>query len=251
MSDRLKNNRCSLLFASLLFIAEPAKAFDWTASNLQLLYGSNFELGTSDRATLTVEHGHGWKYGTNFFFADMVNRRDIGFEIYAEVYTYLSFEKITGMDWSLGPVRDFALLGGLNISNRPEERNFKAYLFGVSLDLSNAYIEHLQLDVAAYKNDSVSGKYGIQLTPVWSFPFGVGPLKFRFRGYMDIRSGNTNAHGNFHLLAQPQFLFDVGHLAGWKTDKIYVGTEYSYWLNKFGINGVNESAFQAMIIGFF
>lgn len=34
-------------------------------------------------------------------FADMVNRRDIGFEIYAEVYTYLSFGKITGMGWSL------------------------------------------------------------------------------------------------------------------------------------------------------
>ena len=235
----------------LILLTEPVNAFDWTASDIQLLYGKNFELGTSERTTLTVEHGHGWKYGTNFFFADMVNRSDIGFEIYAEVYSYFSMNKITGNDWSVGPVKDLALMGGLNISNRPEERNFKAYLFGISLDLSNAYIEHLQLDVTAYKNDSVSGKYGIQVTPVWSFPFSVGPLKFRFRGYMDIRNGNTNPAGNFHLLAQPQFLFDVGHLASWKTDKIYIGSEYSYWFNKFGIKGVTESAFQGMIIAFF
>ena len=150
MPKRRKNNNYFLIFWLLVVLTERANAFDWTASNIQLLYGDNFELGTSERTTLTVEHGHGWKYGTNFFFADMVNRSDIGFEIYAEVYSYLSMSKITGKDWSVGPVHDFALMGGLNISNRPEERNFKAYLFGVSFDLSNHYIQHLQRLLPTY-----------------------------------------------------------------------------------------------------
>lgn len=54
MFDRFKINRYTLFLGLLLFFAEPAKSFDWSASNLQLLYGSNFELGTSDRMTVTV-----------------------------------------------------------------------------------------------------------------------------------------------------------------------------------------------------
>ena len=76
-----------------------------------------------------MKHGHDWKYGTNFFIPDMVNRSDIGFEIYAEVYSYLSMSKIIGNDWFVDPVKGFTLMGGLNISNRPEERNFKAFFW--------------------------------------------------------------------------------------------------------------------------
>ena len=224
---------------------------DWTASNIQLLYGDNFKLGSSGRTTVTVEHAHGWKYGTNFFFVDVIGRNDIGVEVYAEVYSYFSMNKITGLNWSMGPIKDISFVAGLNISNKPNEDNFKAYLFGLSFDLSNPIFNYLQLDVAAFKNDNLSGKYGVQITPVWSLPFKIGFAKFEFRGFMDLRTGNTNASGNFNMLAQPQLLLDMGDLFGWKSDRIYMGTELSYWHNKFGIKGVHESVFQAMILGKF
>lgn len=44
-----------------------ANAFEWVASDVQLLYGNDFELGDDERTTATVEHSHGWQYGTNFF----------------------------------------------------------------------------------------------------------------------------------------------------------------------------------------
>ena len=44
-------------------------AFDWTSSDIQQLYGSDFELGDANRHTTTVEHAHGWKYGQNFFLS--------------------------------------------------------------------------------------------------------------------------------------------------------------------------------------
>lgn len=53
------------------------------------------------------------------------------------------------------------------------------------------------------------------------------------------------------MLAQPQLLLDVGDLVGWKSDVFYIGTEYSFWLNKFGVEDANESAWQGMMIGFF
>ncbi len=234
-----------------LLLSPPCYSFDWASSNIQVLYGGDFEFGDSDRTTFTVEHANGWKYGQNFFFVDVADRNDIGVEIYAEVYSYLSFNKLSGNNSSLGPIKDISLFAGLNISNKPENDQFKAYLAGFSFDLANEYFDYLQLDIAVYKSDDVNNKYGLQVTPVWSYPFAIGSAKFKFRGFTDFRTSNTNNSGNFHILAQPQVLLDIGNLAGLKSDSVYIGTEYSYWHNKFGIKGVNESVVQAMIIGFF
>ncbi len=233
------------------FISAPCLAFDWTSSNLQALYGSDFELGDRDRTTITLEHAHGWAYGQNFFFVDVADQNDIGVEIYAELYAYLSLSKLTGLEVGIGPLKDVSLVAGLNISNKPENDDFKAYLAGLSLDFGNTYFDYLQLDIAVYKSDDVRHKYGLQFTPVWSYPFEVGPAKFKFRGFTDFRTGNTNNSGNFHILAQPQVLFDIGHSAGISSDKLYIGTELSYWHNKYGLKDVEESVVQAMIIGFF
>ncbi len=235
----------------LCFYVPLASGIDWSSQNIQFLYGSNFELGDNDRPTITVEHADGWRYGTNFFFVDTAFRNDIGVEVYAEVYSYLSLNKLSGNHHQFGPVRDISLVAGINISNKPESDNFKAWLGGISFDLSNRYFDYLQLDITAYKDDNISGKYGLQVTPVWSYPFSLGDIRFKFRGFTDFRFGYTNANGNFIILAQPQMLIDVGDLAGWKKDTLYVGTEYSYWLHKFGLANVNESVVQGMIIAFF
>jgi nucleoside-specific outer membrane channel protein Tsx len=49
----------------------PAAALDWAHTDVQLLYGEGFILGESQRATVTLEHAHGWEYGDNFFFIDL------------------------------------------------------------------------------------------------------------------------------------------------------------------------------------
>lgn len=69
---------------------------------------------------------------------------------------------------------------GLNISNKPENGHFKAYLAGLSFDLSNQYFDYFQLDIAAFKSDDVSHKYGLQITPAWSYPFEIGSARFKF-----------------------------------------------------------------------
>jgi len=248
---KIQKTLSSFIALFITLFAPLSYSFDWTSSNVQVLYGSDFEFGDTDRTTFTVEHANGWDYGTNFFFVDVTDRNDIGLEVYAEVYSYLSFNKISGQQMSLGPIKDISILAGLNISNKPENDEFKAYLLGLSFDLSNEYFDYLQLDVAAYKGDDISHKYGLQITPVWSYPFEIGSAKFKFRGFTDFRTGNTNNSGNFHILAQPQFLFDIGHSAGIKKDTVFIGTEYSYWYNKFGVKDVDESVVQAMLIGFF
>jgi len=222
--------------------------FTWTSSNIQGLYGGDFILSEPQRGTVTIEHAHGWKYGDNFFFVDMYNSQ--GFEVYAEVYSNFSLSKITGKKVAWGVVKDVSLMLGLNISNRPESRRFQAYLWGVNLDLANAYFDYLSLSIAAYKDDAVAS-YGVQITPVWSYSFHLAQLGFKFKGFVDIKDGKSNAEGNVTMLAQPQILLDVGALSGWKSGVVYMGMEYSYWLNKYGIKGKDESALQGMVSVFF
>lgn len=243
-----------LLLKSLLLLSvasQTANAFEWTSSDIQLLHGNDFKLGDKERTTVTVEHADGWKYGSNFFFIDIIDRNDIGIELYAEVYTYLSLNKISGHDLSFGYIKDISLMTGLNISNKPEKDNFQAYLLGLNFEFSAPAFDYLQLSVSTYKDDNVNNKYGLQITPVWSVPFELAELKFKFRGFTDFNIGNTNAAGRFTILSQPQLLLDVGDLVGLKSDKVYIGTEYSHWHNKFGIKGVDEYVVQAMVIGFF
>ncbi len=239
------------LFLLLNLVSQSAEAFEWTSSDIQVLYGNDFKLGDKDRTTVTVEHGNGWQYGSNFFFVDIVDHNDIGIELYAEDYTYLSLNKISGHDWSVGVLKDISLMAGLNISNKPENDNVKAYLLGLNFEFSAPLFDYLQLSISTYKNDNVSNKYGMQITPVWSLPFELAELKFKFRGFTDFSIGNTTATGQFTILSQPQLLLDVGDLVGLQSNKVYIGTEYSHWHNKFGIKGVDEHVVQAMIIGFF
>lgn len=68
-------------------------------------------------------------------------------------------------------------MAGLNIGNKPEKDNYKAYLLGLSFDLSNSLFDYLQLGVSSFKDDSISNKYGLQITPVWGFSFKLAELK--------------------------------------------------------------------------
>lgn len=97
-------------FFFFLMVAQNCFSLEWTSSNIQLLYGSDFEFGDTDRTTVTVEHANGWQYGQNFFFIDVTDRSDIGFEVYAEIYSYLSYNKVTDSKLSLGAVKDISLV---------------------------------------------------------------------------------------------------------------------------------------------
>ena len=69
----MKQIACLTVIFLLCIFSQTSYSFDWTASNIQLLYGSDFEFGDRDRTTVTVEHANGWKYGQNFFFVGYSN----------------------------------------------------------------------------------------------------------------------------------------------------------------------------------
>lgn len=229
------------LLITLLLLPLAAWADGWSSSNIQLLQGHGYEFGSESRTTMTLEHAQGWGGDDIYMFVDLTQRSDIDTEAYAEFYGQKSLWQPQS-----GLVSNISLSVGLNAGSEPENDPFAAYLAGVSFDFRVPGFSFVQLDVHAYKDDSVHTT-GWQFTPVWELPFNIGEADLRFRGFVDVRTPKTNAGHNWTTLAQPQLLLDVGKLLGHK-GHVYAGMEYQYWHNKFGVKGVDEHFPNAMLM---
>ncbi len=230
---------------ALSALSGPAWSGDWSSTNVQLMSGSGFRLGASQRTTFTVEHANGWDYGSNFLFVDVVDRPDIGTTFYGEAYPSLSLSKLSGRDLSSGSLSDVAVKAGINAGSEPAGSPFRAWLGGLAFNFKVPAFTVLQLDVLAYHVEGVSST-GVQITPVWDARFNAGPVPLRFRGFLDyISAEGTGASET--VLTHPQLLMDASHFWG-KPGQLYLGLEFIYWYNKFGIKGVTESVPQAMLL---
>jgi nucleoside-specific outer membrane channel protein Tsx len=225
-----------------------AGAAVWQETNFQYLWGTNFKsLATktskdNSRSTITVEHADAWKYGDNFFFFDItnpeINRNGPKTSIYGEISPRLSIGKIAGIDLSAPFVKDVLVAGTLELGN-----GFHNYLYGLGLSLNLPKFNFADLNVYV-RNDTVQHGVTYQITPCWQLPFTVGKANFVFEGFSDIAGAEGDTA--FNIDAQPRLLLDLGNFWN-KPGNLFVGTEFMYWHNKFGIKGVDEYAPQAMV----
>lgn len=76
-----------------------------------------------------------------------------------------------------------------------------------------------------------------QITLTWAVPFTIGGAEFLYDGFLDYSSASaTNAtETNF----TSQLKWNAGKLLGTRSP-LYIGIEYAYWINKFGIDGMDE-----------
>jgi nucleoside-specific outer membrane channel protein Tsx len=232
-----------------LVAADEARAGSalWQETNLQYLWGRNFQtLDPSDpkdhsRSTITIEHADAWKYGDNFFFFDVtnpeINRNGAKTSIYGELSPRLSLGKITGQDLSAPFVKDVLLAGTLELGN-----GFHNHLYGLGLSLNLPKFNFADLNV--YVRNSAEKGVTYQVTPVWQVPFSVGKASFVFEGFTDFAGHEGNSA--FNIDAQPRLLLDLGKFWG-SAGNLFMGTEFIYWHNKFGVKGVDEYAPQAML----
>jgi nucleoside-specific outer membrane channel protein Tsx len=227
------------VFLACLGTCPAAGAASWGVTGVQLLHGTGYELGPDSRDIFTFEHASEWGLGSNFFFFDVTQPFDSGTDIYGEWYPRLSWSKLGLISEGTGLLRDVSFTASLNAG-----QGFRAYLAGVTLHLNVPGFTYLDLDVMAYDDRSDTDVTYI-VTPAWDLPFAAGRLGCRFRGFVDL----IGAEGERaqQLLAQPQLLVDLGRLWG-REGVLFVGVEYQYWHNKYGVDGVTESLPQVMAL---
>jgi nucleoside-specific outer membrane channel protein Tsx len=248
-----------------------AFAAEWSDTWVGYRYGTQFGEPTNSRDItkhiFSFNHVSGYKYGTNFFAADLLmsDRNDpaapiqapaIGpgaQEIYAVYRHTLSLGKVTGSpNFKFGPVRDVGLTAGVDVGAKNDAfaPRVRKFVVGPTLsfdvpgffDVSLLYFkEHNHNGIVpligspAGMTDEVRFKPTYQIAMAWGIP--VPAINAKFNGFLN-HTGKKGKDG-FGAETQPETLgraylmFDVGALMG-KKETFYVGPGIEYWRNKFG-----------------
>ncbi|WP_203291903.1 outer membrane protein OmpK [Maricaulis parjimensis] len=216
----------------------PASAQDFIefhTENVQLLRGFDYELGDRERTIITLEHANRWRYGDLFVFADFTIGDDGQRSAYGEISPRLSLSRMTGQDWSFGLVRDVYLAGNVELGDEGLDR----LLYGAAVDLDLPGFTFFKLH-AYHRDDPQRPGSTWQVNFAWNRPFQIGDQRFLTEGFADL--AGAEGFGTEHQLVVPRLLWQV---PAW--EHVWVGVEYQYWHNKFGVPGVTESVSQLQV----
>lgn len=212
--------------ACLLFSTQSQAENLWSDFSITALKGSNYQVGDNDRTVLTLEHASGNSWGDSFLFVDRLESDDGFTETYGELtLRYALFNS------------DDSLLSGVYLAGSTEIGDgFSNYLYGIGLDIAVPHFNYFQANF--YLRNNEFARRSEQLTLVYGVP--LGPLYFD--GFIDIASATTDDFGNAQkrqINFTSQLKYDLApHFE--LSNKLFVGIEYVYWNNKFGIDGVDE-----------
>jgi len=239
-------------------LAAGAHGADWSDTSLGWRYGTKFAepYGATDihKNILSLTHVSGYKYGTNFFNADMLmsDSRDPGAgttagaqEVYVVYRNTIDLGKVSGKDLKSGWMRGAGLTVGFDFNSKNDSYASKKRMLVVG--------PTLMLDVPGFVNMSVLvleesnapagvSRYSYKTHGAfevdWGIPFGAGGVPLSFGGYaLYIASKGTNEFGGptaaeTHI--DMALMADVGALAGGPKSTFKAGIGYEYWRNKFG-----------------
>jgi nucleoside-specific outer membrane channel protein Tsx len=215
-----------------------ADLLQWQDNSLTYLNGIDFKVDPPKQQTVTFEHASGWSFGDLFVFVDGIkynteatNGAGDGHTFYGEISPRLSLGKISGADLSFGPVKDVLLAATYEFG----EDDVESYLLGPAVDLNIPGFDYFQLNTYLRTTDGRrDGDNVWQITPVWSYTIPVGDSDLVIDGFMDwVVDNDDSYHANLHF--NPQIKYDLAKAMGWGK-RFYVGVEYDYWSDKYGID---------------
>ncbi len=231
----------------------------WQNNSLTYLYGKNFAVDSAGgkegdiQQTITFEHASGWTWGDMFLFVDNKWYNGIsgsdGHTYYGEFSPRLSLGKISGADLSFGPIKDVLISATYERGESQDDGTpNQNYLLGPAVDLAIPGFDRFALNTYYRKPDGTTGKPSgqWQITPTWAITIPVGKSDILFDGYIDwvVNDKGSKAKGDYlakNLHINPQVKYDLGKALDYTPGKLYVGIEYDYWSNKYGIE--DSSAF--------
>jgi nucleoside-specific outer membrane channel protein Tsx len=226
---------CSLLTANL---AQADSPLLWQDNSLTYLYGQNFKIDPKIQQALTLEHASGWSVGDLFIFLDSIhynggkNGAGDSRTFYGEISPRLSLGKLFDQPLTFGPIKDVLLAATYEFG----EDDVESYLLGPGFDLALPGFDFFQVNLYRRQTDGNRDGSGVwQITPAWSYTLPLGTSDLVVDGYMDwVVDNDKSYHANLHF--NPQVKYDLGKALNWGAKQVYVGLEYDYWSNKYGID---------------
>jgi len=207
----------------------------WNDFSGAYVAGSGFTLDPDKQQTITLEHAAGYGWGDTFTYLDTTFFR-------GDERTYSLFGE-TAARWSLTDsdkdrsdraVTDVLISASLEFGSGTVE----TFTLGASIDLNAPAFDYLHLGLMRRESLNRSGfnnSDGWQFVPTWSLTIPAGRSEWVIDGFAKwiFATDHSDYHPNFQF--NPQIKYNVGkHLSGPDT-RIYLGIEYYYWSNKYGV----------------
>lgn len=255
-----------VVLAAIAVCGVTAQAADWSDTSIGYRYGSEFAEPFNNKSIskniLHLNHVSGYKYGSNFFNADMLfsdendpsskGASSGAHEIYVVYRHTLDLGKVTGKDFKFGPVRGVGAVVGFDINTKTDagyNSKKRMLVAGPSLMMDvpgflNVSLLLLWESNAPYSTFSgvATPRYSYDVHPMLNLAWGIpiGSLPLSFEGYANFIAskgknefgGDTAAETNIDM----QVMYDMSAIMGAKPKTFRVGLEYQWWKNKFGNN---------------
>jgi len=244
--------------------ATSVQAAEWSDTSIGYRTGGRFRepfnANEIHKDILDVNHASGYAYGTNFFNLDVLlsNKTDPSSpsatsgaqEFYLLYRNTISYAKVSGKEFSLGPVSDVGLTLGFDVNTKDDAGyNSKKRMLVAGPTFAIKAPGLLNVGVyALWESNAPNNEFSGVSTPryrydthpmlgaVWAFP--IGASGWAWEGFANwIASKGKDEFGNQtapETNIDMQLLYDLGPLFGAKPKTFRAGFEYQYWHNKFG-----------------
>ena len=242
-------------------------AADWSDTSMGYRQGSKFAepFNANDIAKniLNLNHASGYKYGSNFFNADVLlsdSKDPAGAgssngaqEIYILYRHTLDLEKLTGRPMKFGPIRGVGLTGGFDVNTKTDAGyNSKKRMLVAGPTLMFDVPGFLNVGLLAlWESNAPYNTFSKKSTPrytydthpmltaAWAIPLGKD-TGLSFEGFANFIASKGKSESGADTAAETnidmQVMYDLSGLIGAKPKSLKLGLEYQYWKNKFGNN---------------
>ncbi|MBP8133956.1 MULTISPECIES: outer envelope protein [Zoogloea] len=254
------------LSIALAACGSAAQAAEWSDTSIGYRYGTTFgePFNKEDIAKniFNLTHVSGYKYGTNFLNVDMLlsDNKDPASkgsssgaqEVYVVYRHTLDIGKVSGKNFSFGPVRGIGATAGFDLNTKNDagyNSSKRMIVAGPTLMMNVPGFLNVSL-LALWESNAPYNSYTGVHTPrydydvhpmlnlAWGIPFDVAGVALSFEGFANFIAakgtnefgGGTAAETNIDM----QVMYDVSPLIGASKKTFKVGLEYQYWRNKFG-----------------
>ena len=198
----------------------------WQDFSVSYLKGSNYRVDGPDKQVLTFEHAAGTSWGDSFFFLDHLRGDNGSRSNYAEWSPRISLSKFSQQPLQFGVIKDVLLTSTVEMSSLRTD-----FLYGVATDLAVPGFTYLKLNFYRRNNDGLADNW--QVTTTWAVPFTLAGQQFVYDGFLDWYNTTADQRASMNMTSQLKWalhpLFNL-------KSKLYVGVEYVYWRNKYGIS---------------
>ncbi|MBP6006585.1 MAG: outer envelope protein [Rhodoferax sp.] len=243
-----------------------AQAADWSDTSIGYRYGTDFAEPFNSKEIskniLNFNHVSGYKYGSNFFNADLLlsDENDPSSkgassgaqEVYVVYRHTLDLAKVTGKDFKFGPVRGMGAVVGFDFNTKTDagyNSKKRMLVAGPSFMMDvpgflNIGLLALWESNAPYSTFSgvATPRYSYDVHPmlnlVWGMPVPGVPLSFEgFANFIASKGKNEfGVESASETNIDMQVMYDLSGVMGAKPKTFRVGLEYQWWKNKFGNN---------------